>query len=108
MTVAEGRRKSWTQAEVATLVTHFHTKADARAIVGAWGSRSAAEVNAKLTQLGLVAKPQKPRLTEDAHTVVDKAVGSIHHLPEPQRTLALRHAIKSLQAFLPKKGPKSA
>ena len=102
MTVAEGRRKSWTQANVAALVTAFHTPK------GPGTSDFSERDVAKLIELGLVAKPQKPTLTEDAHAIVDKAVGSIHHLPEPQRTLALRHAIKSLQAFLPKREPKSA
>ena len=99
------RRKSWTQAEVAELVTHFHT-ALVGSPAGAYGERSAAEVNAKLIELGLLEKPEKPTLPDDYRKDIDDALAVIADSHEPMRTLAIRYTLRSLKALLPKRPSK--
>lgn len=97
---AKAKRRGWTQAQVAELV-RSHTS-------GVMVSHdllpfSGDERVAKLVELGLVAKPSKPTLEDHNKVKPMNLVGDLEKLPEPQRTLAVRYAIRSLQALLPKR-----
>jgi len=98
-TLEKPKRKSWTQSDVAALVQLF--------MIGGIGTIVAASDRAKLIELGLIAKPEKPALDEEHQQYVDDFVIGFDVLKDPQATLAIRYAIKSLQALLPKRAPKS-
>jgi hypothetical protein len=65
------------------------------------------DVRAKLVELGLMEKPQKPTLTEVETADVDATLERITAMVEPHRTLAIRYAIDSLKALLPKRAAKA-
>jgi len=89
----KAKRKGWTQLQVAGLV-HRHAK----------GETVSDEEREKLIDLGLVAKPQKASLSVATSAEVDEGVlGLYDALVEPERTLAIRYAIKALTALLPKR-----
>jgi hypothetical protein len=92
-------RRGWTQAQVAVLVGAHARGVSAATLTG----RSAEECTAKLIELGLEKKPEPVVLTDAHREYVEKFAGALGGLPEPQRTLAVRHAVKSLSALLPKR-----
>lgn len=87
-------RKSWTQASVADLVLRFSA---------APGFAATADERAKLIELGLIPKPEKAALPEQARHAIDLTIGGFHQVSEPDRTMGIRYAIKQLQALLPKR-----
>jgi len=97
------KRKGWTQAHVAELV-----RAHGLGVMVGQDLLpfSSDERHAKLVSLGFVAKPERPVLNEEVQLEVDGMIFSLTRLPEPQQPLAIRYAIKSLQALLPKRAPK--
>lgn len=96
--VVKAKRKSWTQPEIVALVTAFHTQTGA--------SDFSERDTAKLIELGLVAKPEKAGLTASMQSQVESVLQGFGLLPEPDRTLMTRYAIKQLQALLPKRPAK--
>lgn len=95
------KRAVWTQAEVATLVAGFDARTGA---IGAMPVRfSRDEAVAKLIALGLVAKPEKASLTVGERESVELVLHDFTDWAEPARTLAIRHALKTLQGLLPKR-----
>lgn len=99
------KRVSWTQAEVVALV-QSHAKSPANLADLSAPGRTHAECVAKVIALGLVAKPEKAALEAGTRTIADHALSYFVDLDEPQLTLAIRYAIKSLQALLPKRPAK--
>lgn len=100
--MAKKTRNSWTQGEVAALVHGFASRQNYL------GTRTPTEVEAKLLELGLIPKAEKPGLTPEQMEEIDTSIESRtwQFWDEPQRTLAVRYAIKSLQALLPKRPAK--
>lgn len=92
------KRASWTQNAVASLV--FRSTQP--------GFAATAPEHAKLVELGLRQKPEKPTLALADREIVDDAIADMLFEEEPTRTLQVRYAIKHLQALLPKREPKSA
>jgi hypothetical protein len=93
---AKTPRKSWTQAEVVALVLRYQ---ETGTVTG--------EEQAKLIELGIIPKAEKPALRGDFQEKIDGYVDAINHFPnEGQRLLGIRHAIKALSALLPKRAPK--
>jgi hypothetical protein len=89
------KRKSWTQAEVVALVLRYQ---ETGTVTG--------EEQAKLTELGIIPKPTKVTLTRAVEAQADHAVAYFEDMPEGQKALAIRYAIKALSALLPKRAPK--
>ena len=102
-TTVKAVRKTWTQAHVALLVREHAGagSADAEKLPFTVDER-----RAKLIELGLVARDPRPVLHEDLRSQLTVYVERMGALAEPQRTLAVRYAIRSLQALLPKRGAK--
>lgn len=92
---AKTKRNSWTQNDVASLV-YRSTQA---------GFTATASEHAKLVELGLRQKPAKPMLHAGIRESADMAIADLAATDEPQRTLVIRYALKSLQALLPKRTP---
>jgi hypothetical protein len=65
-----------------------------------------ADVRDKMIELELIAKPTKPTLDADQEAAIDADL-TFCEWEEPQRTLAIRYAIKTLQEMLPKRAPKA-
>lgn len=99
------KRVSWTQAEVVALV-QSHAKSPANLADLSAPGRTHAECVAKVIALGLVAKPEKAELTLHQTATIDGALLEFIEWDEPQLTLALRYALKNLQAMLPKRPAK--
>lgn len=93
-------RVAWTQAEVAALVTAFHTPK------GLGTADFSERDTAKLIELGLMDKPAKAVLTNEGRDTIDEFVREVGTLPEWLRPLAARYAIKRFQELLPKRAPK--
>jgi hypothetical protein len=92
---AKTPRKSWTQAEVVALVLRYQ---ETGTVTG--------EEQAKLISLGILTRPEKAALTNEEREATDSVLGFFERSGEPQRTLAIRYAIKALSALLPKRAPK--
>jgi hypothetical protein len=91
---AKKARVSWTQAAVADLVLRSVDP----------GFAATAVEHAKLVELGMRRKPERPTLIPAFQGLVDEALtAALDELPEPQRALAIRYAIKALTALLPKR-----
>jgi hypothetical protein len=92
-------RASWTGTQIALLVhTHlsglpYHSDS----------GHTPTECEAKLIALGIVAKPKKASLGVPAQSLVDEALSVFDEFEDPERTLAIRYAIKALTALLPKR-----
>jgi len=103
-------RATWTHVEVANLLTDFHhgglENVEKRADPlnsDRYGLHDAESAKAKLIELGLVAKPEKPVLDASLANGVDKWVTIVGEFIEPQRTLAARYAIAKLRELLSKR-----
>lgn len=97
--VVRKKRSVWSQAEVARLLTAHVEGREEWVAVG----RPAAECRAKLIELGLVQREPKPVLAEGHRRSLDEMAYKLGALAEPQRTLAVRYAVSSLRALLPKR-----
>jgi len=91
------KRKGWTQAEVAALVRSYEKCQPNDVLMFEFPERFGFDKSiAKLVALG-VAKPEpKATLSRDAQEQLDDYVLGLTELLEPQKTLAIRYAIKSL------------
>jgi hypothetical protein len=104
-------RATWTHVEVANLLTDFHaaglegveTRADPTAREPRYGLHDADSAKAKLIELGLVAKPEKPVLGEHHIADVEQFVKNVAALSEVNRILSARLAIAKLRELLPKR-----
>jgi len=89
---AKKARVSWTHAQVAGLFKRHYA-----------GEPLTAGEHAKLVELGLIAKPDKPTLGPGFIEDLDDFIrGTLPH-DEPLRSLAVRASIKALTALLPKR-----
>lgn len=99
----KAKRKAWTQAEVASLVRSLNTD-----VPDTWAlNHTRDEAEAKLIELGIISKPAKPELSEIERDILKNAIVDMLYEEDPTRTLQIRYAIKSLQALLPKREPRS-
>lgn len=89
------KRETWTHAAVAELVRKHQTYGDA----ATYSPRE----QAKLVELGLVAKTAPVVLSEDQLRDVEDGLDNFRGWDEPQRTLAVRYAIAKLRELLPKR-----
>jgi hypothetical protein len=90
-------RKSWTQAEVAGLVHGFASRKNYE------GPRPGDEVEAKLLELGLIPKKEKPSLSAIEQGEIDDMLDYFRAVDGNHPTLAIRYALKHLQSLLPKR-----
>jgi hypothetical protein len=96
-------RASWTQADVAQLAA-AHAVGARPLLIGDHGAEAC---TAKLIELGLLEKTTyKVVLSDDQRFEVDGSLEGFTGWDEPQRTLAVRYAIKALSALLPKRAAK--
>lgn len=101
---------TWTHQEVSVLTRlhglHGDSPEGLHKTAKSFEHHSPADVRAKMIDLGLIAKPVKPALDASHEAAIDADL-SFRKWDEPHRTLAIRYAIKSLQAMLPKRAPKA-
>jgi hypothetical protein len=101
----------WSHLEVGALVADFHAhglegvekRADPTAREPRYGLHDAESAKAKLIELGLVAKPEKPVISKAATEFVGEFVTTVDGFEGPDRVLAARLAIMSLRELLPKR-----
>jgi hypothetical protein len=68
------------------------------------GPRTGDEVEAKLLELALIPKKEKPSLSALEQDDLDSAIKAmLDDFAEPQYSLAIRYAIKTLTECLPKR-----
>jgi hypothetical protein len=103
----------WNHAELGALVGDFHAhglegvEKRADPLKGdRYGLHDAESAKAKLIELGLVAKPEKPVLEAEGKAIADNAVAAINAIDEPQRTLMVRYMLAQLRELLPKREQK--
>jgi hypothetical protein len=94
---AKKARVSWTQAAVADLVLRSVEP----------GFDATVVEHAKLVELGMRRKPAKVTLDGHVQSLVDEMLATVAgELEDPQRTLAIRYAIKVFTDALPKRASK--
>jgi hypothetical protein len=106
-------RATWSHMEVSVLLIDFQTHGLEGVMKRAdplnsdrYGLHDADSAKAKLIELGLVAKPEKPVISKGAEEAVGGFVALVNGFNGPDRVLAARLAIMSLRELLPKREQK--
>jgi hypothetical protein len=101
----------WSQQEISVLtklhLLHGDTPEGLHKTEKSFERHTPTDVRAKLVELELMPKPAKPALSPNESDIVNKAILTFVEWKEPQKTLAVRYAIETLQAMLPKRAPKA-
>jgi hypothetical protein len=91
------RRVMWTDADLAALILSFH---EGERYEGRFSKEKA---RAKLIKLGLLAKDEKPTLSQEWRDYIGDVYETLYALGDPERTLAVQHALERLRSLLPKR-----